>query len=71
MTAFIYFSGGVIGAIVLRVYVFLIMSGRIWILIWSYVVLGSYIGDNYKILGIGILPLIVFFVKICGSYVLL
>jgi len=33
VTAFMYFSGGVTGAIVLGVYVFLMMSSGIWILI--------------------------------------
>jgi len=42
-----------------------------WLVIWSYVLLGNFIGDNYKILRLGILPLIVFFVKVCRSYVLL
>lgn len=71
VTAFIYFFGGVTGAVVLGVYVFLILRSGIWILLWSYVMLGSFIGDSYKLLGVGVLPLMVFFVKICRSYILL
>merc|ERR1712088_673484 len=47
VSAFIYFFGRVTGAVVLRVYVFMIIRIRIWILIWSYVLLGNFIGDNY------------------------
>jgi len=71
VSAFMYFFGGVTRAVVLRVYVFMIIGVGIWVVIWTYVILGNFIGDNYKILGIRILPLVVFFVKICGSYILL
>merc|ERR1719220_104178 len=71
VSAFIYFFRGVTRAVVLRVYVFIIIGVRIWVVIWSYVLLGNFIRDNYKILRLGILPLVVFFVKVCGSYVLL
>merc|ERR1719220_881788 len=71
VSAFIYFFRGVTGTVVLGVYVFIIIGVGIWVVIWSYVLLGNFIRDNYKILRLGILPLIVFFVKVCGSYMLL
>lgn len=71
VSAFMYFFGRVTGAVVLGVYVFIIIGIGMWVVIWSYVLLGSFIRDNYKILGLGVLPLVVFFVKVCGSYVLL
>merc|ERR1712088_487980 len=71
VSAFIYFFGRVTRTVVLGVYVFMIIGIGIWVVIWSYVLLGNFIRDNYKVLGLGILPLIVFFVKVCGSYVLL
>merc|ERR1719220_2853347 len=71
VSAFMYFFGRVTRAVVLGVYVFLMIRVRIWVVIWSYVLLGNFIRDNYKILRLGILPLVVFFVKVCGSYVLL
>ncbi|MBP94372.1 hypothetical protein CMK18_00290 [Candidatus Poribacteria bacterium] len=71
VTAFMYFFGGVTRTVILGVYVFMIIGVRIWVIVWSYVILGNFIGDNYKLLRIGILPLVVFFVKICGSYILL
>lgn len=40
-------------------------------MVTAYTVLGSVISDNYKLLGVGILPLIVFFVKICRNVVLM
>merc|ERR1719220_1663256 len=66
VSAFIYFFGGVTRAVVLGVYVFIIIGIGIWVVIWSYVLLGNFIRDNYKILRLGILPLIVFFVKYVG-----
>merc|ERR1719220_508570 len=71
VSAFMYFFGGVTGTVVLGVYVFIIIGVRMWVVIWSYILLGNFIRDNYKILRLGILPLVVFFVKICGSYILL
>merc|ERR1712088_484773 len=71
VSAFIYFFGRVTRTVVLGVYVFIIIGIGMWVVIWSYVLLGNFIRDNYKILRLGILPLIVFFVKVCGSYVLL
>merc|ERR1719220_3313800 len=71
VSAFMYFFGRVTGAVVLGVYVFIMIGVRMWVVIWSYVLLGNFIRDNYKILRLGVLPLIVFFVKVCGSYVLL
>merc|ERR1719220_2935810 len=71
VSAFIYFFGRVTRAVVLGVYVFIMIRIGMWVVIWSYVLLGNFIRDNYKILGLRILPLVVFFVKVCGSYVLL
>lgn len=71
VSAFMYFFGRVTRAVVLRVYVFIIIRVGMWVMIWTYVILGNFIRDNYKILRIRILPLVVFFVKICRSYVLL
>merc|ERR1712088_1153492 len=53
VSAFMYFFGGVTRAVVLGVYVFIIIRIRMWLVIWSYVLLGNFIGDNYKILGLG------------------
>lgn len=71
MTAFMYFFGGVTGTVVLGVYVFLMLSSRIWVILWSYTVLRNFIRDNYKLLRVRVLPLVVFFVKVCRSYILL
>merc|ERR1719220_574557 len=71
VSAFIYFFGRVTRTVVLGVYVFIIIGIGMWVVIWSYVLLGNFIRDNYKILRLGILPLVVFFVKVCRSYVLL
>merc|ERR1719220_892804 len=71
VSAFIYFFRGVTRAVVLGVYVFIMIRVGMWVVIWSYVLLGNFIRENYKILRLGILPLVVFFVKVCGSYVLL
>merc|ERR1719454_109857 len=71
VSTFMYFFGGVTRAVILRVYVFIIIGAGMWVIVWVYVLLGNFIGDNYKILGLGVLPLVVFFVKICGSYLLL
>merc|ERR1711937_142205 len=69
--AFLYFSGRVVGAVVLRVYVFVLMGVGMWIVIVSYTALGGFVSDNYKLLGVGILPLMVFFVKICGNILIM
>jgi len=71
ITAFTYFFGGVTGAVIIGVYVFITIGVRLWVLLGRYVILGNFIGDNYKILGLGVLPLLIFFVKVCGSYMLL
>lgn len=71
VTAFMYFFRGVTGTVVLGVYVFLMLRSGMWLLLWSYVILGNFIRDNYKLLGVRVLPFVVFFVKICGSYTLL
>merc|ERR1712088_628080 len=63
-----------LGGIILEwryVSAFMMIGVGMWVVIWSYVLLGNFIRDNYKILRLRILPLIVFFVKVCGSYVLL
>jgi len=71
VSAFMYFFGGVTGAVILGVYVFITIRSGMWIGLWAYVFLGSFIGDNYKILRLGLLPLVIFFVKVCRSYTLL
>merc|ERR1719220_1124434 len=50
VSAFMYFFGRVTRAVVLRVYVFIIIRVGMWVVIWSYVLLGNFIRDNYKIL---------------------
>lgn len=67
VVAFMYFTRGVLRVVILGVYVFITVSVCVWILLLLYVVLGLFVQDNYKIIGIGVLPLVVFFVKICGS----
>lgn len=69
--AFLYFSGGVVRAVLLGVYVFVLMGVGMWIIIINYTALGGFISDNYKLLGIGILPLTVFFVKVCGNILIM
>jgi len=71
VSVFIYFVGGVLRTVILGVYVFMLMTVCIWVALFTYLLLGLIIQDNYKILGIGVLPLVIFFVKICGSWLLL
>lgn len=68
---FMIFTNGVLGAVLMGVYVFVLVGVRMWAVLMIYVWLGNYIIDSYKILGLGILPLIIFFVKVCGNYILI
>jgi len=69
--SFMVFTGGVLGTVLMRVYVFVLIGVGMWIILATYVSLRICIADNYKVLGLGILPLIIFFVKVCGSYILI
>jgi hypothetical protein len=71
VTVFIFFMMRVLGTVILGVYVFVTISSRLWLWLMPYTILGVLIQDNYKMLGVRILPLLVFFVKICGSYLLM
>jgi len=71
LTAFMMFDRGVLGAVLIGVYVFILLGVGIWLMLLCYVVLGHFLPDNYKVLGLGILPLVTFFVKVCGSYLLM
>jgi hypothetical protein len=71
VTVFMYFMIRVLGTVILGVYVFITIGAGLWLWLISYTILGVMIQDNYKVLGVRILPLIVFFVKICGSYLLI
>lgn len=68
---FMVFTSRVLGTVLMGVYVFLLVGLGMWIILFSYVVLGNYVADNYKIVGLGVLPLVVFFVKVCGSFMVI
>lgn len=69
--SFIMFTNGVLGTVLMGVYVFVLLGARLWVTLLSYTLLGNYVSDNYKVLGLGVLPLIMFFVKMCGSFLLM
>jgi hypothetical protein len=69
--AFIVFTNGILGTVLMGVYVFVLLRVGLWAIVLTYAMLGNYIGDNYKILGLRVLPLIIFFVKVCGSFLLM
>jgi len=62
---------GMPSVIALRVYGWLILGGRITILIIIYVVRNFVIELNWKVLVIGVLPLPVFFIKVIGRWLVL
>lgn len=65
---FMYMAGGIIGRMLCGVYVFLLISTGMWSLLVAYLLPNVGINDNYRILTIRVLPLIAFFVKVCGFF---
>lgn len=69
--SFIYMTGGVLGGVMCGLYVFLALGARFWAILLLYIMPNASINDNYRMLTLGILPLIAFFVKICRYYLVL
>lgn len=68
---YIYVGAGLIGAIYIGSYVFMIMICGLWFVLRFYVLLNWYIVENYKLMSLRMLPLAIFFVKIGRSIRLL
>lgn len=65
------YSFRLISVVILRVYAFVIVVLRIWLTLMIYPTLSLLINLNYKLIILGLMPLPVFFVKVCGNWVLL
>lgn len=61
---FIMLRRGILGSILCGVYVFLAVMNRMWCVLWSYLLLNVAILSSYRVLVIGILPMLAFFVKV-------
>lgn len=55
----------------LGVYVFVMLAIRVCSLLAIYVVLGFFVNLNYKLMILGLLPIPVFFVKICRNWIVI
>lgn len=62
---------GLMSVIGLRVYVYVVMSVRLPLLLIGYFFSMNFVNVGYKVLILGVLPLPVFFVKVCGNVMVL
>jgi len=62
---------GFLSVVPLRVYVFVILCSGLWIFLIVYVVMRLWLNINYKIILLRLLPIPVFFVKICNNWILM
>jgi len=62
---------GMVAVSPLRVYAFVMLTLGFAFVLVLYLIFGWFINLNYKILIIGLLPLPVFFVKMCGMYLIM
>lgn len=60
-----------ISVVPLRVYVFVSICSGLWIVLVIYVIIRLWINVNYKIILLGLLPIPVFFVKVCYNWILM
>jgi hypothetical protein len=68
---FILMSNGIMGRVLCGVYVFMCLSMRLWMILLSYLLPNIGINENYRLLTLGVMPLLAFFVKVCGSWLVL
>lgn len=62
---------GILSVVRLRVYIYIILSVRVILILVLYIINMNFVNVNYKLILLRLLPLPVFFVKICGRLVVL
>lgn len=62
---------GFVSVVPLGVYVFVSICSRLWIVLIIYVMIRLWINVNYKIILLRLLPIPVFFVKVCYNWILM